>query len=44
MWHAANETAARRVRVVCVRVARRGAGGSTQGACEEHACGMRPTR
>jgi len=43
--HAANETAARRMRVVCVCVARAGLRErSTQGACGECACVMRPTK
>jgi len=39
------ETAARRVRVVCVCVWRAGLWErGTQGACEEHACGMRQAK
>jgi len=44
MWHAANETAARRARVVCVCVCVWRAGlweRSMQGTCERHACGQR---
>jgi len=40
VWQAATETAARRVRVVCVCVARAGLWErGMQGACEGYACG-----